>query len=169
MLSSPRYGVDAWARAFSMNRFTASASLRARGTLDAAGDVDAPWLHLTDGGSHVVGGETAGEDQLHRVGCVADERPVEHLAGARLGRIHEDHVGAVLIGPRQVGIIGPEGLDDPPDLLRHLDRLRRRFAPVQLDGLHAGLVGDRRPPATDARHGTPRRSGSPAGRRRVMS
>ena len=69
-------------RAFSMKRLTASAILLARCTLDAAGDIDAPRLHLGDRSADVLRGEATGQDQLHRVGRVAGERPVEDLAAS---------------------------------------------------------------------------------------
>ena len=137
--------------------------LAARRALDAGCHVDAPRLHLVDRRGHVLGGQSPGQDQLHAVGRVADERPVEDLAGTGFGSVDHHHVGAVPIGTGQVRVACAERLDDPAELLADLDALLGRLVTVQLHRLHARLVGQRRRPVRATRCGTPRPSGSPAG------
>ena len=54
----------------------------------------------------------------------------------------QDQIGAVLVGPSEVGRVGTERLDQVADAAGDLDRLLGRLAAVELDGLHPGLVGD---------------------------
>src|SRR5882724_3760855 len=87
--------------------------LDAGGRLDAARDVDGPWLDRLDRGGDVVGVEAAGEDEptvrVAEAG-IAREAPVEHLAGAAAaggGRVEQERVDRV----DRVGRPGVEALE----------------------------------------------------------
>ena len=140
-----------------MKRFTAIASF-------LPGERSTPLATSTPQGctsrdrrADVVRRQAAGEDQLHRIGGITGERPVEHPARARLRAVNHDQVGAVFGRSREVGITGAERLDHPSERLRNLLGVGSGFASVQLDRLDAGLVSDVDDQASDVRCGTPRR------------
>ena len=112
------------------------------------------WMASAD----VVRREPAGHDHPPAVGRALGEGPVEHLARARAGRVDEDGVGAVVVGPRRGS---GRRRRSPGSRTARRSRTHRvtlgRLVAVQLRGPQARRCSRSRPPAAAPRRGTPRR------------